>query len=218
MSNDPDQIRAEIEETRENLSRNVDALTDSVKPSTMARRQGQKISDSVAGLKDRIMGSDDDRDRLGEARGRMSDAAGQARASGENLKDQAGQQLADAQQAVAQAPAAARRQTQGNPLAAGLIALGVGWLVGSLMPSSQQEQQASLALKEKAQPLAEQAQAVAKEAGESLKPQVQEAVEAVKVAATDAAENVKAEGKDSAADLKASAQDAKGTVQDSRNA
>lgn len=210
MSNDPDQIRAEIEETRENLSRNVDALTDSVKPSTMARRQGQKISDSVAGLKDRIMGSDDDRDRMY--------VTGQSSASGERLKEQAGQQLADAQQAVAQAPAAARRQTQGNPLAAGLIALGVGWLVGSLMPSSQQEQQASLSLKEKAQPLAEQAQAIAKEAGESLKPQVQEAVEAVKTAATDAADNVKAEGQDSAADLKASAQDAKDTVQDSRNA
>jgi hypothetical protein len=34
--------------------------------------------------------------------------------------------------------AAARRRTAGNPLAAGLIAFGAGWLVSSLLPASKQ--------------------------------------------------------------------------------
>jgi hypothetical protein len=36
--------------------------------------------------------------------------------------------------AASSAPDMARRQTRGNPLAAGLIALGVGWLASSLLP------------------------------------------------------------------------------------
>ena len=31
---------------------------------------------------------------------------------------------------------AAKQRTQGNPMAAGLVALGAGWLVGSLLPAS----------------------------------------------------------------------------------
>jgi hypothetical protein len=41
-------------------------------------------------------------------------------------------------------------QTQGNPLAAGLIAFGVGWLAASLIPASRPEQQAAAKAKEHA--------------------------------------------------------------------
>jgi uncharacterized protein DUF3618 len=36
---------------------------------------------------------------------------------------------------------AVRRRTEGNPLAAGLIAFGLGWLTASLLPASKREQQ-----------------------------------------------------------------------------
>ncbi len=225
-SNDPEQIRREIEQTRRDLSRNVDALTDQVAPGNMARREANRVGESLRGLKDRVMGSDDDApsgavggQRVG-ARDQVLDQAG-------DLKDQAAARLSDAQDAVQGAPAAARRKARGNPLGAGLVAFGIGALIGGLMPSTAQERQASAALKEKAQPLMDEAKEAAQGAMDNLKPQVQEAVDAVKTHATDAAQNVTAEGKqaaqavqssaqDSADAVKSSAQDAKDEVQAAR--
>ena len=56
-SNDPDQIRAEIERTRSSLSSNVNALAYEAKPSTMAKRKIGKVSGAVTGLRERVMGS-----------------------------------------------------------------------------------------------------------------------------------------------------------------
>lgn len=56
MSNDPEQIRAEIAATRGELSSNVNALTESVKPGNAARRQADRVTGAVAGLKDCVMG------------------------------------------------------------------------------------------------------------------------------------------------------------------
>ena len=42
-SNDPDEIRRQIDETRADLSANVDALGESVRPGNVARRQVDKV-------------------------------------------------------------------------------------------------------------------------------------------------------------------------------
>ncbi len=64
MSNNPDQIRHEIESTRAELSGDVNALADSVRPSTVARRQVDKVRDGVTtvknSVKDSVMGTADD--------------------------------------------------------------------------------------------------------------------------------------------------------------
>jgi len=60
MSTDPDQIRREIDATREDLSDNVNALADSIKPGNVARRQVDKVKDGASNLKDRVMGAADD--------------------------------------------------------------------------------------------------------------------------------------------------------------
>ena len=59
-SNDPDEIRADIERTRGTLSNDVDDLAESVKPKSVARRQVDKVKDAVGSVKDRVMGSDED--------------------------------------------------------------------------------------------------------------------------------------------------------------
>ena len=78
-----------------------------------------------------------------------------------------------------EAPAAVRRQTRGNPLAAGLIAFGAGWLVSSLLPATRREQeladQAKQVAQEKVQPVAQQ---VAAEVKENLREPAQQAAEA----------------------------------------
>ena len=59
-SSDPDVIREEIEQTRRNLSRDVNALGESVAPSHLARQQADRVKDKATGLKERIMGSASD--------------------------------------------------------------------------------------------------------------------------------------------------------------
>ena len=192
-SNDPEELRTEIEQTRANLSQNVNALGEAVTPGAIARRQVDKVKGAGVGVKEKIMGSADD------ARSSMSGSVG---GSASSLGDSAG----NMQQAAV-------RKAQGNPLAAGLIALGAGWLVGSLLPASDKERQAAATVKEKAQPVVSEAQSVAKDAAQNLQQPAQDAVESVRTTAQDAAETVKAEGQTAGQDVKASVQDSKETVQ-----
>lgn len=216
MSQDPDKIRADIEATRADLSRNVDALGQSVKPGNVARRQGQKVTGAMHGLKERVMGSDDPADGLDYYDERYGYGTHEEPGRGAELRDQASEQLHRAQSAVAGAPAATRRKTQGNPIAAGLIAFGAGWLLGSLLPSSEREQEAAVALKDRAQPLVDEAKHVAQEAGEHLRGPAEDAVASVKATATDAVENVKGQGQAVAADVQSSAKDSAANVKASR--
>lgn len=57
MSNDPDQIRRDIERTRSELSSNVEALTDKVTPSHIVARRVDSATGAVTGVKERVMGT-----------------------------------------------------------------------------------------------------------------------------------------------------------------
>ena len=57
MTNDPDQIKADIEVTRADLSRNVDALAETVRPANVVQRQKDKVTTKVFGAKDSVMGA-----------------------------------------------------------------------------------------------------------------------------------------------------------------
>ena len=192
--NDPDQIRREIEATRADLSNNVNALTESVKPGNVARRQVDKVMGGAADLKDRVMGSADG--ASSSAGSALGDAAG-------SVKDAAGS-----------APGAVTSRTRGNPVAAGLVAFGVGWLVASLIPASSAEQQAATALKDKAQPLTEGVTQAAKDVAGQLQEPLQQAAAEVKSTATDAASTVKDEATSNAQDVSGSAKGAVGEVKD----
>ena len=201
-SNDPDQIRADIERTRAELSYNVDSLTDTANPKNIADRQVGKVKGAVAGVRDKIMGSPDDPyddGRVGDVRGLASDKAS---AIGS---------------AVSDAPGMAKEKTRGNPLAAGLIAFGAGLLVSSLIPSSQKEQEAVSTLQENLEPLKQQAADVGKEMAENLRGPAQEAAEAVKSTATTAAQNVKDEGQSAKDEVQGQAEGSKAAVQDAQS-
>ena len=99
-------------------------------------------------------------------------------------------------------------------MAAGLIAVGAGWLVGSMLPSSAKEREAAQAVKEKAQPIIEEGQALGMEAAQNLKEPAQQAADSVKSSAQDAAATVKAEGQQQAADVSQSTTESQQRVQD----
>jgi gas vesicle protein len=196
MSENPDVIRADIEATRARLGTNVDAVADKVTPSHIVQRQTDKVKDAVFGVKEKVMGAAD------HTADNVHSAAGSA-----------GAHVSDAGSAVAAAPTQLKSKTQGNPLAAGLIAFGAGLLVSSLIPASQKEREAADSLKSAAEPLTTELTDAAKHVAEGLKEPVQEAVENVRATAADATEHLKAEGQTAAADVKDRTVEAKDNVQ-----
>jgi gas vesicle protein len=189
VSNDPEQIRREIERTRLELSDNVNALGDKVNPGSIAKRQVGRVRGAATSVKEAVMGS-------------AADAA------------DTGQQVATTMgDAVTNAPNAVARKAQGSPIAAGLIAFGAGLLVSSILPASRVEQQAAEKVKDTAQPMVDDLTDTAKEVAGNLKEPAQQALEEVKSTATDAAATVKDEATSAADDVKSQAQDSKDTVQ-----
>jgi hypothetical protein len=216
-SNDPDEIRADIERTRATLSDDVDDLAESVKPKSVAQRQVDKVKDAAGSLKDRVMGSDED-DYTGSTVGDKAYAAKDAVADkAYAARDTMSEKASDAADAVRGAPTTLKRKAQGNPLAAGVIAFGLGMLVSSLIPSSERERQAVSQLQENLEPVKEKATEVARDMGEGLKPAAQEAAESVKTTAQEGVESVKQEGQSAAQDVKGQAQDSKETVRQRRS-
>lgn len=199
MSNDPDQIHMEIERTRGNLSRDVNQLGDAVSPGSIAHRQKTKMRRQMRGWKDRIMGTSED----------LRD---QTMGTAHDLQSQAGDAMNQVSETTHDVAHSAKTHTQGNPLAAGLIAFGAGALLGSVLPASGKEREAAEALKEKAQPVLDQAADEAKQAGQQvadhLKGPAQQSVQEVKSQAQDSAQQVKSQAQSSAQDVKDSAQDA----------
>ena len=55
MSNDPDEIRRQIEATRSGLSDDVNALSDKVSPTQIAKRQRDKLMGTAQSVKESIM-------------------------------------------------------------------------------------------------------------------------------------------------------------------
>ncbi|WP_142058390.1 DUF3618 domain-containing protein [Pseudarthrobacter sp. B4EP4b] len=218
MSDNPDAIRSDIEATRARLGTNVDAVADKVTPSNIVHRQTDKVKDAVTGVKERIMGAADSatstvQDRVHSGTGHTTDALHSTGDTLHGAKDTAAAKLSDAGTAISHAPDQVKTKTQGNPLAAGLIAFGAGMLVSSLIPPSQKEREAAQQLKSAAEPLATQVTDAAKDMVQDLKEPAQEAMENVKTTATEGVQNVKAEGQGAVTDVKDRATDAKDHVQ-----
>ena len=92
---------------------------------------------------------------------------------------------------VTSIPQATWRQAQGNPLAAGLIAFEAGWLVSSLLPPSRKERelarQATNAVSQQVQLLAQQLGQTAHGMAQNLQKPAQQGVESVQATASRAA-------------------------------
>lgn len=223
-SNDPDEIRREIERTRAELGSDVDALAEKVRPSSIAHRQVEGAKGRLSNYKEAVMGKASEAKEAVAAhapgQGGSSDGPGIGeRASG--LKDSASGGLHSAQgglhsasNSLQSAPGAAKHQAQGNPMAAGLIAFGLGWLASSLLPASQKETRLASAAKDKVtSPEVKSAlQEKAHELQGALQGPAQDALQSVKATAQDAVGTVKSEAQGATVDVRESAQQAKDNV------
>src|SRR5687767_13719065 len=214
-SSDPDVIRRQIEDTRRELSYDVDALNEKVNPARVVDRRVTAAKGRMTNIKEKVMGSA--QDTTYHAQGVASNAAGSVQSAASSAADSVQGVASSAATAVQQAPDTIVRQTQGNPLAAGLIAFGVGWLVSSLLPATEKEkqlaQQAETAIRENKEAMLETAKQAAQAIGQDLKPAPQESVASVKSSAQAASTTVTDEGTSTAADVLHQAMQAKTTVQ-----
>jgi len=189
MTSSPDEIRREIEQTRRELATDVDTLHEKVSPTAVASRKVQSAKGAVSSIKDMVMGS--------------AGSAGQSTSGG----------MSAVGDTVSSAPSMARDRARGNPMAAGVIAFGAGWLISSLLPASEKEKQAAMQVKDKASEHSETLMAPMKHAAEemkdNLKEPAQQAADSVKSTATDAASTVQDTAKSAKDDVAGQAQDAK---------
>src|SRR5687767_3575640 len=97
-TDDPDQLRRDIERTQRNLSTDVDLLAEKVTPGRIVHRRVNRTRRAMTTMRDRVMGTASD--GVSTASDRVSEAA------------------TSTAHAVGEAPQAVRRGTEGNPLAA----------------------------------------------------------------------------------------------------
>jgi uncharacterized protein YjbJ (UPF0337 family) len=201
MGESPQELRHDIENIRGDLGATLDEIGDRVSPRQMVRRRTRRVGQGFRSAREAVMGSA--HDVAATTSGRASGAIEGAQQTVGTVVDQA-----------RQAPEVIKRQTEGNPLAAGLVAFGAGLLVASLIPASGPEQQTASKIQEAAQPLKDKAVEAGQQLQSSLQEAARDAADEVKHTTQGAAEAVKADAQQSATNV---GQEAQGAAQKLRN-
>lgn len=202
MGTRPDEIRNEIEQTRENLAYDVDRLADRTVPSRVVGRRWEGVKERARGVTDKVMGARDSAaDTASQTGGKVQDVTAQATGKVQDAASRAGDRVSETAQSVAttvrQTPDQVVRQTQGNPLAAGVIAFGVGLLAASLLPNTEAEKRAGAAVAERSEGLVDKLKETGQEMAGELSGTAKEAAQQVKETAQQAASNTADHAKES---------------------
>ncbi len=175
-----DELRRNLAARREDIGYDLDAIGDRLSPGRMAERTRSRARGRVIVVRERIMGR-----------------ARDARSSVDDVKRHIGEQGQSAGSAAMQAPGqavhAVEDRIEGSPMAAGLVAFGIGFLAGSLLPGTRSES----------------------ELASRVEPQLEEATRVVAQGAKEAATQVAGVAKDEASGLKDEATDAAQEVRSS---
>ncbi|MET9067931.1 DUF3618 domain-containing protein [Streptosporangium sandarakinum] len=211
MGAEPDEIRREIAATRAELAADVDRLADRTSPSRIIQRRTDRMREKLYSVRERVMGTPSHaahqaRYQAGHAahsvRETAAGAAGTVRETAAGAADSVRHGAQQATELVREAPEQAMRGTQGNPLAAGLIAFGAGLLAAALIPATEAEQRAAQQVKEQAgdmmEPVKEAVRESAQQLGQEAKQVAQEAVGQVRDTAGEAAKTTGDHARDQA--------------------
>ena len=139
MAQTADELEADIVHTREDMSSALDRVGDQLSPKQVVKGGTNRLRQWFESARDGIMGS-------------ASDLDGPA---GESVQGQPGS-------------GAMAGQNQGNPLAAGIIAFGVGLLAGSVLRPTKVEQHGLSVIADKAEPALGVAMQAASELGQGV--------------------------------------------------
>lgn len=114
-ADDPDRIRDEIRMTRGRMDDTLSSLEYRVAPSQVAARSRARLQSRWTRLRQSVMGSSP------ASRG-------------------PGDMASDVGDSARQAPQAVAEKTRGNPMAAGMVAFGLGAIIAGALPESEREQ------------------------------------------------------------------------------
>jgi gas vesicle protein len=177
----PDQLKSEIDATREDLTNNVNALADKVSPARITRRRLQAVKETATGVKDKVVGG---------ASSASSGVTGTASSVASTASD---------------APGQLAQTARGNPLPAALLALGAGAVVANLLPSTTGERRIAETMNDNGVDLLDTLKQAATQSGQQLKgqltPQAQQALSAVKDRAGQAVEETKQQAESASQDV-----------------
>ena len=125
-------------------------------------RTRRELGSDVDALTEKVTPSKIMNRQTDRARGALRSAKERVFGAVGDMQERAAGVASDAPQQIAE-------KAKGNPLAAGLIAFGVGWLAASLVPPSRKERELTSTLQEKAEPLMGEAGDAAKQVAEDLR-------------------------------------------------
>lgn len=240
MSKKADEIRSEIEQTRGAMGNTLEALGDRVAPKKMAARAKADVADKVEDVRHRLSPAGAVRRTTSKLRESLQGAkpisngntsreigvaGGEVTGSRTATSDVPGKLVEKARSAsdtltekAGAAPETLTEKAAGNPLAVGLLAFGAGMVVAGLLPPTERERQVAGLVKERVEPLKDQALEAGRTIMGELKPAAQGSLEQVKERAAGAVEQVKGEARGAAEELKQGAQTASGQVKQTTRA
>ena len=211
MGQSAEQVRADIERTREDLGQDLDAIGNKISPRQAVRRRTDRVRSKLTIMRERVMGSAESATSTVSSEG--SSVAGSVRDAASDVASSVADAASGAADTVRHAPDVVKRQTEGNPMAVGLIAFGLGALAGTIVPSTQTEKSMAPQLRERVvEPMKETASQVAHEVGQDLRGNAGEAAERVKQTAQQGAQRLSEETRHRVEDVKSEAQQGAGEV------
>lgn len=198
MGTSTTQVRADIARSRNELGETIGAfeqrlaqtkedVVDRVSPKRVWHRKTEGLRRRVGAVTGSVTGMTE--------RMEMQVATGTRKVRGE-VQELAGQTsggMTRATDGVRQSQVGLRQKAEDNPMAAGLVALGAGVLVASLLPPTPAERRAALRLRDELSPLQQQAGEVGRQLADEVSSSAQERLEQVKARAGEAVEQVKEE-------------------------
>lgn len=162
-----EELRRDIASQRQDIGRDLEAIGDRLSPGRMADRTRERARRRAYTWRDRLMGT------VGEARERV----GEAMPSGTRGSDTSPSEMVS-------------EKVEGSPLMAGMVAFGIGFIAGSIIPPSRSERDLARSMEPQLQQVASGVAETARSAGEHLAPAMKEEAEAVKEEAAERASSV----------------------------
>lgn len=195
MAKTADQIRREIDQTRDNLGETLEAISERVNPRTVAQRVREDVSEKVNPK--RIFKRKTERLRH-RSDGTKTNGNGNGVSRGPVATRTRSVPTAEAKSLPAEAVDTARD----NPLAAGAVAFGSGIAIAALLRPTGSEKKAASRVRQRVEPIKQKAIEAGKNVAGEVQPLAQNRINRVKTRATEAADKVKSGAQASARDVK----------------
>jgi len=173
---------------RARMGNTLEAIGDRLSPERVVERRKAAMGQGFRRMRDAVMGSP----------GYQEPVTQRVRESAQGTASSATDAARTAVSKVQQAPETIADQARGNPLAAGLVAFGVGLLVATAFPQTETEQRVVDAARPQLDSAKDELREAGRDLAEGAKEEAKSAAQEVSSAGRDAASNIAGEAKASA--------------------